>query len=442
MLMGSSKVLFMRIIQIVLTAVISILLARVLGASSYGDYILVLTITSTLVIPVQFGMSQLIIRETSRLITGSADLGPFYSWALRVTLKWSAVVLFALTVGLTLLHHPPQRNLTDLIIVSGAMLVVINLLFFFAAILAGLKQIEREQFLQNVLRPFVFLALLVIIIIALGHEAMTGRLVFFVNLVSVLLVAGLLAVAVTRQVSIPLFCCASNSQQSKWLRVLVSFMMIGGIDVLLQSSDILMLGAITASEDVGIYKIGAVIAGLMSLPLSAASTYASPRIAAASTVSQIIALQSSCIYLARVSFAVTLIFLLTAIFFGRFAIETAYGKSYTDAFTITMFLGFGSTFNVMMGLNRAVLTMNGLEAVVFRVMGWSALFNIVLNAFFIVLFGAVGAAAATSATIVIWNIWLHFESRRALGYSVAIFSKLAEPTELKDQLGKGLYCVR
>ena len=77
MLMGSSKVLFMRIIQIVLTAVISILLARVLGASSYGDYILVLTITSTLVIPVQFGMSQLIIRETSRLITGSADLGRF-----------------------------------------------------------------------------------------------------------------------------------------------------------------------------------------------------------------------------------------------------------------------------------------------------------------------------------------------------------------------------
>jgi Na+-driven multidrug efflux pump len=79
--------------------------------------------------------------------------------------------------------------------------------------------------------------------------------------------------------------------------------------------------------------------------------------------------------------------------------------------------------------------MKGHEAVVFRVMGWSALMNVVLNAIFIMLFGAIGAATATSFTIIIWNIWLHFESHRRIGFSVAVFSrrvpqpKLTSPRE-------------
>jgi O-antigen/teichoic acid export membrane protein len=93
-------------------------------------------------------------------------------------------------------------------------------------------------------------------------------------------------------------------------------------------------------------------------------------------------------------------------------------------------LGFGSIVNVMMGLNREVLTMSGHEAVVFRLMGWSTLMNVVLNAIFITLFGVVGAAVATSFTIMIWNIWLHFECHRTIGYSVAVFSRRIAPPKL------------
>jgi hypothetical protein len=133
----------------------------------------------------------------------------------------------------------------------------------------------------------------------------------------------LLANAVLKQVHIPLRRQSQGLEHSQWLRSMV----IGGIDAVLQSSDILMLGTVMTSEGVAIYRIGAVIAGLLNLALSAASTYANPRIAAARTPEDIANLQSKCKHIALISFAVTIGFFIAALLFGRFAIKMAYGES-------------------------------------------------------------------------------------------------------------------
>lgn len=443
MFLGTAKIFFMRLLNTGIAVAISILLARTLGVSAYGDYILVLTITTTVAIPIQFGLSGLLIRETARLSSESEVLGPFYSWAMWFTLKFSVIGCIVLAITLTYLHAPPMRNLSNLILIASAMFVAVNFLSILASILAGLKQTEKEQFLNNVLRPSTFLGLLLVAVWGFSPAYIDAHFVLAAQFISVFLVLAFLAIAVLKQIKIPLKLQGKRYAAANWYRSVLVFMMIGGIDILLQSVDILMLGAILSSDEVAIYRIGAVAAALLSMPLSAASTYATPQIAAALTIDDTIEMQRRCIFIAKISFGVTFTLLIVAVLLGRFVIEIAYGADYSGAYIVLIVLGFGSAANVMMGLNRAVLTMKGHEAAVFRVMGCSALINVVLNALAITHFGAVGAAVATSITVILWNVWLHFESYRALGYSVAIFSRQLTPYDLQVlRDGKGYRAVK
>lgn len=422
MLLGTAKIFLTRIFQTLIAAGTSVLLARLLGVESYGGYIYVLTVISTLVVPVQFGVSQLVIREIPQASNHSEDVGQFLRWALGLTLKWLIVSGLILAAALHLLDDPPTRNLSGLAFLAVLLLLGLTLMFFFAAILSGYHQTEKEQLFLNVLRPSAFLILIVVLSVAVGSGSVNARLVLIAQSLATLIVIILLCRVALKNVRFFGLGKVKSRSKSRWLRSVVLLMTIGGIDVLLQSSDILMLGAIATNEDVAIYRVGAVLAGLLSLPLSAASTYASPRIASAKATNDKAELQRQCIHIARVSTAVTGALLAAALFFGGHAITFAYGQGFAESFTITLALGAGSIVNVLMGLNRAVLTMNGHETIVFRTMAWTSLVNVGLNAVAIFLFGAVGAAIATSLSVVIWNIWLHSACNRTLGYSVGVFS--------------------
>lgn len=418
MILGSVKIFLFRLYQIGVATLIAALLARVLGSTTYGDYIFVITIISTVVIPVQFGVSQLIIRETAKPLFKEA----FHYWALRIVLTWTFFGSVALTIFLFLLDNPLERQLKHLAPVAIITFCVIIAMYFFAGILAGQKRTEREQLYQNILRPTAFLVALAVILIVMGRDEITAQQTLVAYLFSVLIVVVMLLVSLRKHIWLSRK-AAPVEIQMKWLWSGLYFIAIGGIDVLLQSVDILMLGTIANSEDVAVYRIGAVMAGLLSLPLSAASTHAMPRIAAAVGPEEVARMQRSCIQLARVSFAVTMLTLLSAFGLGRPVIELLFGAEYSGSFEIMLVLGVASVFNVMLGLNRLVLTSQGHERVVFRVLGWSSVINVALNAVLIMQYGAVGAAVATTVSVIVWNIWLHCECYRILGYSVAIFSR-------------------
>ena len=60
-----------------------------------------------------------------------------------------------------------------------------------------------------------------------------------------------------------------------------------------------------------------------------------------------------------------------------------------------------------------------------RVLGWSALLNVVLNALLIPPFGIMGAAVATAITSVIWKTWLERLARSRIGIRTSLVSALA-----------------
>ncbi len=201
------------------------------------------------------------------------------------------------------------------------------------------------------------------------------------------------------------------------------FLLIGGIDVILQSGDILTLGFIVTSDQIAVYRISVVLAGILSLPLSAAGVYAMPKIAAATSLEEIDVVRGRCVWLARYCTILTIVCFLILVVSGDEIMALLYGEEFGAGYWVLLIFGASSCINVAMGLNRAMLTMLGFEQVVFKVMGICAVGNVVFNIPLILAFGIEGAAVGTATAVLCWNIWLHYECRKRFGSGVAIFSK-------------------
>ncbi|MFB2895357.1 polysaccharide biosynthesis C-terminal domain-containing protein [Aerosakkonemataceae cyanobacterium BLCC-F50] len=83
-----------------------------------------------------------------------------------------------------------------------------------------------------------------------------------------------------------------------------------------------------------------------------------------------------------------------------------FGSGFIAADWSLKVLVFGQLVNALCGSVGYLMIMTGHQNQSFRVIFCSALLNVVLNAILIPFFGIVGAAIATSFTMIVWNVWL------------------------------------
>ncbi len=84
-------------------------------------------------------------------------------------------------------------------------------------------------------------------------------------------------------------------------------------------------------------------------------------------------------------------------------------------------LAIGQLINAGLGAVGFLLTMTGHERETARVLWQTTALNVVLNLALIPLFGAVGAAIASSTSLAIWNVVLARLAWRRLGLNTTAF---------------------
>jgi O-antigen/teichoic acid export membrane protein len=84
-----------------------------------------------------------------------------------------------------------------------------------------------------------------------------------------------------------------------------------------------------------------------------------------------------------------------------------FGNEFVAAKGSLIALILGNLVNVGAGSVGYLLMMTGYQVQLSRVMGMSALVNVVLNLVGIHYLGVLGAAIATAFSMALWNIWLH-----------------------------------
>ncbi len=161
MLIGTLKVLSLRIGQIAISLALSIILVRALGADPYGEYILVLTIVSTIALPVQYGVGQVLIRELASSDGTNADMqsSAALSWGivtticmtvLGVCLLW-ALLYFRISLGVS--------EEASWFLSAFVLLVGINVFNLVISVVTGRGSVVVAQFHDNIIRPGSFLLL-------------------------------------------------------------------------------------------------------------------------------------------------------------------------------------------------------------------------------------------------------------------------------------------
>jgi O-antigen/teichoic acid export membrane protein len=199
-----------------------------------------------------------------------------------------------------------------------------------------------------------------------------------------------------------------------WLSESFPLLLIAGFVILLNQTDIIMVGALAGDEAVGLYASASVTARWVSFMLLSANAVAAPLIAGLRAEGETAALQALVTRVARWTFWPSLV-LAAILILGAGPVLDLFGENFAQARWALVILVLGQILNAAMGPvgHLMNLTGHGRESAV--VYGTAAGVNVVLNLLLIPTMGMEGAAVATATSVVLWNLWLFFLVRRRVG---------------------------
>lgn len=428
---GAATSLVIRSAGALLGFAVNLLLARLLGVTQYGIYVYALSWINIVLVVALLGLPTALIRfvaayrarqETALLrgllrrsfqivVLSSAILsgiGAFVVWALNIEARAGGTRTFLLAFGL---------------------LPALALLQLSAGALRGLKRIFWAQFPSEILRRLLIIVLLGATFLLLGAPLRSYQ-AMGLTIAAAFAVFALSAAVLWRSHREAGTGTALEAQSSgyrpeyatrTWVTAALPLLLISGTALLLNRTDIVMIGALRDPDAVGIYNAGARIAQLALFGLSAVNMIAAPMIAELYHTGRRRELQHM-VSLAAIGILVfTVGAALTLAMSGRWLLGL-FGARFSAAYIPLVILLGGLTVNAMCGSVGYLLTMSGFERYAGVILVTCASLNVVLNLLLIPRFGIAGAAVATSVAMATKNLSMLIVVRSKLAVDPTIVS--------------------
>ncbi|MBL4613477.1 MAG: oligosaccharide flippase family protein [Magnetovibrio sp.] len=400
-----------------LAYVTHVLLAQWLGVESYGHYVYALAWLNVLVTLVQVGMNTSTVRLTAELRAAqnhAAILGLSRFSTLVVLAAGCAVVLIG---GLALAALDGRGIFTpaqvQTLAITLSLVVVLGLLNQRMAILQGFERVAQAHSFLEIVRPLLLIGILAALLplmeiqsgLAMGANfAATGLALLFVTVV----VARLL------KREGPARGLARQYHNRAWLALSLPYLAIGGLTVVMDQSDILILGTLMGGAAAGLYLPAIKLSQLLLFPMLAIRSHAAPLLAKLHAQNNIVELQRQ-MNTITVSSALVGIVLMAGIIWQREFLLSLFGAEFIEAAPAIVVLSLGMMVFAITGGVEVFLIIGPFERVTMLIYALVVALNIVLNLLLIPSFGFMGAAYATAATIVVRGLISTFVVWRRTG---------------------------
>ena len=426
LLRGGTGALVVRVLSLLAALLASVVLARVLGDSGYGLYAFALSATTLLALPVNFGVPTLVIRETAGA-EASGDwvaLRSIQVWALRmnvmVALAISGAILLFVWIGGASLSGDSR-----LVLVAAATLILpAAIISTLGATLRGLRWVISGLFPSEVLRPLLISAL-VAASLYVWVDDLPPEIALGMNFIATLLVLLLLILLVRHALPTPSLAERERVFKTRqWLKSLLPLGAMSGLHLINQNMDLIMLGVFRDTAEVGHYKVAVSGAAFVIFGLSAIQVVAMPYITRYFSEKDHDRLQSLASVFAGASVLLALPVILIFVVWGHDLLAFVYGDSFLASWEPLIVLSVAQLGNAVFGLVWPLLVMTGHEYAGVRGLVFATATNVVLNLAFIPKFGAFGAAMATGASVLVWNILFWVSVREHLGIDGSLFGLL------------------
>jgi O-antigen/teichoic acid export membrane protein len=402
--------------------VTSILLAKSLGPAGYGIFSYVVALVALLAIPSELGIPNLTVREIAVSNTHKdwGRMRGYIIWSHRtVAITCGSLILLSATA---LFFWGERFGAVKLACMWLALLLVplVSLGALRDAMLRGLRKVLLGQLSQPLIRPLILLVLLLVL----------SQL--DVSLTSPVRVMGLhiLSVATAFLIGLSLFLANRPAElgsepprynSASWLKSSIPFGMTAALQLINGRTDILALGLFRPDAQVGIYRVASQLAAVVIFGMQAVSAIQGPHIANLFAKGDLKKLQHMITRSTQAILMVAVPVVIVIILFGTFIIRTIYGVAYEAAYLPLVILCLGQLFNASMGSVASLLNMTGHERDTTKSVLVGAMVNVTLNLALVPFWGMSGAATATAATLVVWNVLMWHKARTRLGIETSPF---------------------
>ncbi|NOG76734.1 MAG: oligosaccharide flippase family protein [Chloroflexi bacterium] len=406
-----------------LTFLVTVILARTLGPADYGVYAYIYALVSLLSVPSEFGLPQLVVRETARGVSRgdySAVQG-IWRWSAKITAIVSLTLVVLTAIGLWLFKEPLSGKRLETLVWALALVPLISLGNLRGAALVGLHKVVAGQLPEFLIRPGL-LALFLIVVALLEGPSFTAphAMALYVAAAGLAFWAG--AWLLWRAAPIEVRRAEPRMDGRTWFLSTLPLAFIGGMQLINQQASILIQGFFLPDDQIGLFRVAAQVSALASFGLYAVNMVLSPRFAVLYAQGNKARLQRLVTNSARLILVFNLLITAGFAVLGKQFLRIAFGATYVVAYLPIMILLGGQAINSATGSVGSLLNMSGFERETARGRTFAAVLNIALNLLLIPYWGVIGAAIATAAALITWNVLLWWAVRKRLGINSLAFT--------------------
>jgi len=416
LLRGGITTMTFRFVGLAAGYLFSFLVARYEGAEAMGGFAIYFAVLSIAVVASKVGMDMTLLR----FISGLYNQGKTAS--ARAVYHKALIVASLACVGISVLLFESSgviaRNIFGkeefstylkfaALSILPAMLIVLN-----AESLRALKKIGAYAFFQMA-GNWLFATGFLMIVMLFVKDAEAAILAY---LISLLLACAVSFIAWHRLGYRNLFGEGQKDESpstGELMAVSVPILFSGIAFMVLTMTDTLMLGVFTSEADVGVYSICIKIVALAGFSLLAVNSIAAPRFAESYGKGDMVDLQETARNSARIAFWSSAPIFLIILLFPSFLLAI-FGGEFSLGTEALVILTFGQLVNISTGSVAYVLQMTGREKGFLWISIIAAGINVGLNLLLIPSYGINGAAAASTTSLIFWNLCSVAYAKRSL----------------------------
>lgn len=411
---GALVGLLLKGIAFVGTILFSVVVARSLGANASGQFFLAMTIVAIASTVSRVGLEKPIVRfvaiakssgdgmaiaaliATSFMLVAGISI-VIAAWIYAAS-EWLAVAVFS---------KPSLSTHLAVLALSVPAVAVTGVL---AAGFQGLSRVALYLLFLSALTPFVTIASIAACSL-MELDVSIGLMYTVASVVTLLLAAGAwIGLTGTPKRATPISAMSSVISSSRAnLIVIVAQLMMSWMPAI-------VLGLLSASEDVATYYLADRMALLISFALIAVNSIAAPKFASLHGSGELAALRISVLRTTQIATLSALPVMLIFVIWPEISLFVV-GNEFKQTSEILRILAIGYFVTTATGSVSSLLLMTGFEREFRNVCVLGAIVSLVLTPAGVLAFGALGAAWAMTATLVLISIASAEVARRRLGFS-------------------------
>lgn len=401
-----------------------ILLARVLEPEGYGLFATVMACFQVLTIVAVFGCNHLILRFVPTYLVESdwGRLRGLTRFCSRLSMVLGAGLFMGIVIALLITKHQMAKDAYFSILIGMALLPIAALAIQRQSILRGLHRITTALVPELVIKPIVLMLVIWLLVWGLCLDV-TPPIALTVNAIAILLAfaIGLYWQKLATPMNVHAAEAVMNTRE--WLLIVIPLFLTTCMQLLIVRLDLIMVGAISGREQAGIYAACSRVADLVIFALAATNVIVAPIIAGLKARNDMAGLQRVLRLLAKGLLLFSAPIALVIVLFGH-EILALFGAEYTAGYSPLVILVMGQIVNALCGPVGYLLAMTGHQIQLLRILSLVTMINLSLNIMLIPKYAIIGAASATCATTVIWNLAMLRAVNRQLKVDASILSLL------------------